>query len=292
MVESFINTNRSPALIRNPDFQGIGAGQRATARIPVGPTLLISYLTFTKNAGVAMSEAEIIASVDEVRLTIDADTKVQMSMAQLIAQDRFYQGNTIIANGVVPLYFERPWMFEIQNQDAPAYGLADANSANIEISQSAGSVITGIKMEHEQVAGEPLGTHTVYLRQVYNFSAAGLLEITDIPRDSLYALFAAQVFIDKTKVDRVEILADNIQILDATVAEIEARYLNITAGKRTPQAGLLSLDFAYRGRGADVLPLNMQDFRVRLYLNAAPTGNIVPIVYEQVRVAPIKGKPA
>lgn len=290
-MPTFMDLNRTPAFIRNPDFQGVAPGARATARIPVGSTLLTSFLEFKKGAGplVAMSEAEIIADVAEVRLTIDAETKLQFTGAQIVALVKFY-GQTI-ANGILPLNWARPWMGDIGNQDAPAYGLAEANSANIEVQFVAGSITTSLVLTHENVAGEPLGTHVVYLRQGYNFSATGVQEITDIPRDPLYGLFAMHIQQSDTILDRIEILADNIQLLDANPNTLKARYGRYTP-QRVPQTGFTHLDFAYRGRGADVLPLNMQDLRVRLTWNTAPVGSLVNILYEQVRVAPSKGKPA
>lgn len=288
-MPTFLEINRTPGFIRNPDFQSVSAGARATARIPVGSTLLTSFLEFKKTGGVTMSEAEIAADVQEIRFTVDAETKLQLTGRQAIDIAKFY-GQTI-SDGILPLNWARPWMADIGNQDAPALGLLEANSANIEVQFVGGSITVSLILTHETVAGEPLGTHIVYLKQSYNFNATGTQEITDIPRDPLYGLFAMHVQQTDTYLDRIEILADNIQILDANPATLKARYGRYNP-QRTPQSGWLHLDFSYRGRGADVLPLNMQDFRIRLTWNTAPTGSVVPIVYEQVRVAPSKGKPA
>lgn len=297
-MPTFLEVNRTPALVQNPDFQGIGANQRATARIPVGSTLLATHLRFTI-AGTAATDVQVAAQVSRVRVSLDAENKLDVTGAQLLALIRFYRGSAAanaFANGIATVFWHRPWMAEIMNQDAPALGLADVNSATIEVTLAAGATIDGIKAYHETVAGEALGAHCVVLTQNYSFSAAGVQEITDIPRDPLYGLFSVHIQQSPAIIDRVELLADNVVLMEAGTAGeaqsgpnlIHARYAEYD-GFRTPQTGWTHIDFTYRNRGGDVLPLLMQDLRLRITWNTAPSGSIVPLVYEQLRIAPVKG---
>lgn len=283
-MPSFLDLNRSPSLLENPRFEGIAPGGRATARIPVGATLLNAFLRFSI-AGVAATPAQIAAQVTRIRLIVDANILIDASGSNLVDIANFYRPNAV-ANGILPLYMARDWMQEIQAQDGPAYGLGDAASANIEVQFAAGSTIDAISYRNETVAGEPLGAHTVTLSQQYNYTAAGLIEIADIPRNPNYGLFAMHLFTPKANITNIQIVADNALLLDAAPSEIEARY-NLFVGSRTPQANALALDFTYRNRAADILPLTMQDMRLRINFTVAP-GNF-PIVYEQARVAPVKG---
>lgn len=293
-MPTFLETNRSPVSIPNPDFQSIGAGLRATARVPIGSTLLTTFLHFTI-AGVAATRAQIEAQVSIVRITVDAENKFDLTGVQACALADFYRTG-IIANGILPIFWARPWMREIANVDAPGLGLAEADSASIEITLAAGATIDAIRAIHESVAGEPLGAHPVYLRQNFLFSSTGQFEITDLPRNPLFSLFALHVQCDPSTITDVEVVADNVQILKGTVAELNERYLLDTSPRKvqdshaTPANRFFSLDWTYRNRGSDPLPLNMQDWRIRLTFNAAP--NTLPIVFEQLRVAPSKGRQA
>ena len=282
---------KTPLFTPNADFVGsYGNNGRITARIPVGPTYLSQQYLFTIAGGLATA-AQISAQVALVRFLVDAEAKIELTGAELVALAEFYRPNCV-GNGIVPMIFARPWQEIIENQDGPAYGTVGIDTVTVEVIFAASGVtIDRAQLWSETIDAEPLGAHLVTVKQNYQFASTGTQEITDLPRNPNYRLYALHITppTGATAVlTNVELVADNVREIFGSPSQLHMRY-RLQANPRVPQATWpLQLDFAHRGRHLDSLPLVMQDLRLRLtWGTAAPTS--FNIIMEQYRVAMDKG---
>ncbi len=109
---TFEQINRSPYIVQNVPFQGIGAGLIANAIIPVGQTYLESLLYMTI-AGVAATRAQINAQVEYVQALVNGIEMWQLSGNELAALAEFYNTGVVGDTGYLSIFYERPWMLEL-----------------------------------------------------------------------------------------------------------------------------------------------------------------------------------
>lgn len=275
----YLNTRRSPIITPNPDFENVGAGKRAIARVPVGATYLESFLEATV-AGVAATAAQLKSDIEYVRITLNSKEKWNLTGAQLYAFDEFFRTGVIGATGIMPLFFRRAWMQTIANQSGPRYGTADAQSMVVEVKLAGGAVIDGLKLFHRQEGASLLGTHNTLLSENRPYAAIGTQQIFDLPRDPQTRMFGMHIKTDETHVTRIVLKADNFTELDVTVAELKRIYA-IESSPRAWQTGFVHLDFTARNLFDDTIPMTMDKLELAITYDAAP-GN-VPILMDIAR---------
>lgn len=275
----YLQDRATSVIIPNPDFQGVAAGGKASARIPVGVTYLESWLSF-KIAGVAATRAQIEAQVALIRFATDAKEKVLLTGFQAVALAEFYRTGVVGATGKLPFFWRRPWMQILDNQLAPAYGTKDLSTFSCEVTLAAGATIDSITMQHRQGNPTDLGDHNTLLSNNFPFAAAGRQQIFDLPRDPATRLYGLHLNVDPTKLDKIELKADGFTELDCTVADLAQLYKYETS-PRTPQATMVHIDFAAMNLHAQSIPMTMNKLELALTWNAAP-GN-VPIIMDIAR---------
>jgi hypothetical protein len=219
--------------------------------------------------------------------------KLEASATQAIALANFYTGDSAVPStgaGIIPIFYARPWMADLANQDAPAYGMAGIDSFTIEVTFTGSVTITTATLTNLTITGEPLGDHVVLLPLSRSFGSTGIEDVVDIPRNPSFQLMALHIQTTTSNFassSAFELLADGSRVLFAdTLVNLNQRYLS-QGVKRAVQTGFAHLDFCYRNRMIDALPLSMGDLRLRLNWGSAPSG--YTILMEQKRVQPAKG---
>lgn len=272
-----------------PDFQNITANARAICRPALGQTYLMMMFYFTI-AGAAATKAQIQAQVTNIRVVVDGITKFELSGTDAVYIAEYYRpgivGTGCVGNtGVVPIFFARPWMEALQNQDAPAYGLAGVDSFTVEINLGAGATINGIAGFCYTTENEGLGEHIVTTRLGRSFGSASLETINDLPLDPDWSLYALH-FATSTVINQIEILADGARALFGAPVVLNQR-LQYSNSQRLVQAGYTPVECTPRNRNIDALPLIMNRLSIRTSWNASP--GAYGLITEVVQKAPVKG---
>lgn len=287
----FLNDYKGAIFDQMPDFTNIGAGLKALCRPALGQSYLWMEFLFTI-AGVAATKAQILAQVANIRILVDGVVKFELSGTDAVYLAEYYRpgpGGTgcVGATGVLPIFFARPWMEDLRNQDAPAWGLLGIDSFTIEITLAGGATINAIGGYAYTTENEGLGDHIVTTRLNRNYGSTGLENINDLPLDPSWSMFSAH-FVTATVINFVEILADGARVIYGPPAVLNHRLLYPTSA-RLVQAGYTPIEFAARNRNIDSLPLTMGKLSIRPTWNAAPTS--YGIITEVVQQANVKGIP-
>lgn len=246
-----------------PSPGSFAAGQTVTFALPKGPTY--NRLDIEMNVdGVPRSVpvSEWGTYIGDIRVLVNGSVRIVWDAAEMVA---FLQGyKRVLSDGVLPIMLTQPWARTMQGEDATAYGTNDGvASFNLEIDLKAGNTINKLEVYAEQTAPRPFGPHMTVQRFSTQSSLIGTKEITDIPRGD-YNMFSMYVTTDQ--VDRVEVLANNVQFRDSTKIVRDAC---LRLRERDPQAGYTHIDFMERNRVGDVMPMLLQDFRLKLDVTAA-----------------------
>ncbi len=285
---SFTSLNRSTFFQQNVAAQSIGPGLLSQFQVPVGQTYLNTQLFFYVGTPATPATLnQIIADVVLIKLKVNG---IQISAGtgqQFAAIANFYKNNIVGNNGILPIFYERPWMQGVIAQRGPAWGMVGQNSFQIEVTLLTGGAITGIQMFHEiDPIASPLGRHVEVRTQSHTFGSTGQDNIIDLPQgdasalpDSIMAihleLLGGSGIADKTDVSNLVVRADKVELWNTNVNTLENSYLFPTS-PRTPQAKYLSLDFAHRNRQDGELWDNMNTLVV------IPTFTVQPGTYNIV----------
>lgn len=272
-----------------PDFQNIAANAKAICRPALGQTYLMMLFYFTI-AGAAATKAQIQAQVSNIRVVVDGITKFELPGTDAIYIAEYYRpgvvGTGCVGNtGILPIFFARPWMEALQNQDAPAYGLAGIDSFTVEITLAVAATINGIAGFCYTTENEGLGEHIVTTKLGRSFGSASLETINDLPLDPDWTLYALH-FQTATVINQIEILADGARAVFGTPAVLNKR-LECMNSPRLVQAGYTPVDCTPRNRNIDAVPLIMNRLSIKPTWNAAP--GAYGLITEVVQKAPVKG---
>jgi len=249
-----------------PTPQGVGAGQTATVKIPLGPTYNAFYLELRSGAGATpLSTANIDAGISEIRLIVDGDVKIQGSAAYFRRRALFYGVPAV--TGCLPIMLSSPWARTRAGEDSTSYGTAGGTVATftLEVDFTATLVTPTMQVFSRQSDPKPFGTHLRIQRYADNFGFIAEHEIAGIPALGPYRLLGMDI--DSDTVGNVEVLSNNVRQYISTPM-IREQQLLISA--RVPQAGYTHLDFAGEQRMDETMPLALSDFRVKVDFTTAP----------------------
>ena len=255
-----------------PGFEGIGAGQTTTVRLPIGRTyeqLLITYAGAT------------LAQLNELRIIANGEVIHRITeMTKLDSMNQF-EGRAA-AGGVIVFDFNRFNMRTRAGEEFTGLGtgvLEDPNkitTLSMEIDIDAGAVGTTLSAKALQSAPRPVGQIIKTKQYTYTAGAAGEFEISDLPKgDSINKIYVgnhvANVY------TKVVIERDNYIEFERSVAENEVIQID---GVRTPQAGYVVYDPTENGNGSESLATQgVQDLRIRLTVTNAGQ---IPLVVETI----------
>lgn len=270
---------------QGPDLQGVAANATAFAKLPVGATYQRLMLRFLIS-GTPATLAQIQAQVSRVRLVVDAETKVDVSGADLVYLINYYRAGAVdTTSGILPIHFSRPWMAALENEDAPSWGMLGINSFSLEVTLAAGATITTIQSFYETTSNEALADHFVIQKLSRSYGSAGLETINDLPTSPDWLLYAMHI-VTSTGINTIELLADSSRVLIGPPSVLNKR-LTVNREPRTLQTGYQPLDLIHRGRNIDALRLDVATLQLKIDWAAAP--NAYSILLEYAKVQPMKG---
>ncbi len=266
-----------PRIRKNPALR-IASG-KAQALLPVGETYRSIYFGASIGAAAA-TEAEVIAQLS-LKLTLDGDTKIDVSCAELMAIQNFYNkragvapffGGIATADGVARGWFRldfcRPWHREITGEDDPCWGTADVRSLELELSIGGAATIDGLVSRRIVTDGEPLGRHLCIRRKPRVGTGGAGVERVDTWKQEIGTSLLA-IHVAKTTLRDVKLEVDNITEIDCEFPLLEAAQLQY---ERTPQRanGFSTIDIAVRNRLKDGIPMIAQTMNLDLDWSADP----------------------
>lgn len=260
-----------------PAFEGVGAGQTATLRCPIGLTfhqLLVTYSGVT------------LAQMNEIRVNANGKTVMRYtSGTQLDALNQF--DGRAAAAGILTLDFDRYNLRTREAEEVTAFGTgvsddpAKVTTLSVEIDIDGAAAAPALSAKAVQSAPRPLGIIKKVRPFTYTAAAAGDYEVADLPRGDLInrVFFGNHAAVAYTS---VKCQRDNYDVFDRSVAENEVIQ---TDGVRTPQAGYAVFDPTENGHGAEGLAtFGVND--LRFILNLTNSGS-VPISVEYL--GPLSG---
>ncbi len=252
---------------RLPTPQGIGAGQSSTLALPIGPTYHRLDLRLKASATGGTAADVPVANwddyIDDIRVIVNGDTKIEATALFMVNRANHF-GQTLVA-GVLPIFLTMPWARTIDGEDQTAYGTAvGMASFTLEVDFKPNVNIGKFEVYAEQSAPRAFGPHLRIQRFAQSFGAVGIEEVSDLPRGphNLYG-----IDITSSNISEIEILADNRRVHVSDKA-IRANQLNIT--KRVQQTDVTHLDFMAENRVNNIMPMLLQDFRLKLKFTVAP----------------------
>lgn len=266
-----------------PTPEGIGAGQTATCRLPIGYTY--DGLVVRMNEGAVpadVAEADWGSKIDELRVMVNGDAKIQVSAADLVSLNKFYGHSHV--DGALPIFFSRPWMRTIMGEDQTSYKTAGGvASFTLEIDLAAGLTINSLEVDAWQSAptypdGSPKvwGAHYRLQKYAKTVGVTGEHEIADIQRGT-YSAFA--MHLKTANVSDLEVHSDGKRFFKAGPV---ARAHQAKIAGRAIQSGFTHIDFAPTNRLSDALPMAVQDLRLKA--NFTGTGAF-PLYVESIQGA-------
>ncbi|PHS23389.1 MAG: hypothetical protein COA83_09880 [Methylophaga sp.] len=246
-------------------FEGVGAGQTATARLPVGLRFHNVMFAYSGVTLAQMTEIRIIANGKVIQRLIGADV--------LDSINRFDGRNS--AAGIITIDFERFGLrtrsgSELTVIDTTAKKQGDPNkittlSIEVDIDGAALSPVLGVPKAKQSGAISNPSNVMKHIRVFgYDPAGSGEFQISDLPKiGAINRIFLkSAATINSIKVER-----NGYVISDLDKAENE---VNQADGVRVPQAGYYVVDFTEGGNGQDWLEVaGVQDFRLSLDMAAA-----------------------
>ena len=274
------------ALEKMPTPEGIGAGQTATCRLPIGYTYDALMIRMADGVG-DIAESAWGSNIDEIRVMVNGDAKIQIDAADLVSLNK-WKGHTH-ADGVLPIFFGQPFMRTILGEDETAYKTAGGVTAfTLEIDLAAGITIGELNVYAWQssptypaghpMAGQPKvwGSHYRLQKYAKTISATGEHEIADLLKGT-YSM--AAVHLKSSAISTAEVFANQSRFYNSD-AQVRAHMAEVAG--RSQQAGFTHLDFIPTNRISDAMPMAVQDFRIKA--NFTGTG-AVPLYVESVQGA-------
>lgn len=261
----------TPGLASPRAFEGLPAAATAgtaTLDVPPGPTLQGMLLHLEDAAG-DRTLAEMKADIDTITLKVDGEVKFQITGTQAVLLADLYVSGSV-ANGNLPIYFGRPWMELIGNQDGPAWGLRGLGTVSIEVKVTGAHGVTAIKGYLITTGGELLGDHITTRRITRPFSSTGNDHFTGFPLDQVgkRELYAIHIHKASYDIDDLTLRVNGSEIFKGPVDELHHLYLPYGI---TPQSDLVSIIPTFRGRDIDALPLNPETMELIINWGTAPT---------------------
>lgn len=294
-MTAFTAQNNTPFRQPNIPFQGVVAGQKAIAIIPVGQTYLDFQLVCTVS-GTAATKSQIIAGLDLISLKVNGVQAYSLTGAQAVQIADYYRGRAMLVSGVfaglvgptgiLPIFLERPWMNGNIAMRGPAWGMVGQNSFQMEVTLDGSSAVDGIALYNRvDTVAQAWGRHVEFRTQSHTFNSTGQDQIIDLPHadtknpvDTLQALhIQLPSGITKSMISNIVIRCEQIEIWNEHVANLEL-WQHFASDARCPELcpQFVVLDFMDRNWQLGELPDSMTSLTVQItWTNAPGTYNII-----------------
>jgi hypothetical protein len=264
-------------LNKMPTPSGIGAGQTANVKLPIGMTydlILIDAMVDVSGTSTPVPAGAWGTYFDEIRLIANGTTIQQMDAADLVKMNA-YHGQTFPA-GIQGLFQIRPWLSLNENQDVTALGTGGISTLTLEIDIKSGVQVDSLVITAERSPQRNFGPHRRIQKHAHTQGLTGEAEIYDLQKGP-YLLQA--LHINTAGIEALKVRVNGRDILETTKRLRAAK--NAIEGKVT-QTGFTHMNMNHYNRYSEAMSMNVQDFR--LIGNFTATGNFT-ILSEVVRGA-------
>jgi len=254
--------NLTTVIRRAADLSGIAKGAKLTGRIETLNNVHALYFYLT-GSGTALTSAQIITDIGDVRIRINGELIFEASGDQI--QDLYkyhFDANTAhTVAGCLCIPFVRPHLPMAGLKRGLALGMLadDGQGQNVltyEVNVLSPGTLTldagNVLFEHDKLAPEKLGAHIRVLRHTRTFSATGVQEIVDLPKDKPGTAALAYHF-DKGNVTHMTVKVSGRDWLETTPYEVMKTIMH-KAG-RVPQASWTHVPFDLENDLGAALPL-------------------------------------
>lgn len=254
-------------LVNLPGFTGVGAGQTAIANIPLGLSYHALVIGAT-NAGVdATTQANINTHFTRWQLKVNGRPKYDLSGSQHYMLNQ-YHGH-VDEPGVRTLWFTQPKQATLNGEDAMLYGTKGLQTMTLEVDIGAGATSPTLDVKALiDPRSLPLGSHRVVEKLTETIGATGTYNLLGYPPKRGRLL--EKVHFNGGTISAARLIANNQDLFN--VATKYAKSIN--GAMFSPfswQAGWWHLDMTMARRLADVLNIDISDFRIELTAGATGT---------------------
>jgi hypothetical protein len=256
--------------VRMPSPEGVGAGQTATFRLPIGRryhSLQIEY------SGTDFT----LAHMTEIRVLANGKVIQRFSGTERDALNQF--DGLAAASGILVIPFDRVGLKLQQAEEETALNTGSVNpetgyvvnsvAVEIDIASAADApVLSMTASQSDQLPGGP-GTVLHVLRPTKNPTGAGVFEISDLPRGTRTSIALNRItFIPSANdISKLVVERDSRTIFERSKALNERVQSN---GVRTPQSGYHVIDTTEGGYGGQPIGLlGAADYRYKLTMTGA-----------------------
>jgi len=265
-----------------PSFSGVGAGQTATVRLPIGFTfekVLLNY-AFT-NLG------NILTQITGIRLVANGKPIMTISGAARLDSMNQFDGRNAASqagSGILAIDFARYGMRTRMGEEFTRLGTGAQKDpkpiTTLVLEVDIAGTATGASLSAKAIAVAPEASGLVKkIREFsYNTSGTGVFEIADLPRGAMINrifFFGHIANVYKSLV----IERDGAIIFDRSTAENEHEQSN---GMRVPQADAFVYDPSEAGLAEEALSTaGVNDLRFKLDLT---NSGAIPVLVEYIDV--------
>lgn len=260
-------------------FQGVAAGQTATAQLPVGRRYHGIDLVY---GGTTFGPSYM----DRIKVIANGEIIHDYSGSQLDTLNQ-YDGRAAAA-GILRIPFDRYNLLQREQEEITALntGVVDRNGVKIstlsvEIDIAAGAVAPTLSAFAEQSLARPMSNQTHMINRIKKYTrtagGAGTLNISDIPGgvsgSNPFAVALNRLFFFSGNVTGLVIKRDNFEVFNRSATRNNAI---LTDGVRVPQANVFAFDTTENGYGGDIMQLaGFQDVQYNLDMSGAATFDII-----------------
>lgn len=257
-----------------PSPEGVGAGQTATFKLPIGKMYHELQLSYT---GVTLAE------MTEIRVMVNGKVIHRYSATERNTINMF--DGRLTAGGILVIPFERYNLKTLVAERETALNTGSMNAQGVGITQltveidlDAGIITSPVlSMNATQSTRKEGGAGTVLhcVKHSYSVAGAGNFEISDLPRGQQTSIALNRIFFIPSANDITEMKIERNQynIFQRTKALNERIQRN---GVRTPQVGVVAIDKSENGEGGNWIDLlGISDYRYHLEVTGACTIQIL-----------------
>ena len=266
------------------DITPVAASGKATADLPASGTYY-SILLHCLDGGAAVSVANIIADITNVRLTLDGTTVWEASAQAIfnLFDQRYNAYGASPQAGVLPILLSADHLESMNEAEITGYGMGGIGVMQLEIDFGASVGTSGhidqVAVYAERIAStRPLGLHRELHRYERSFASSGDQEITDLPIEKFkgsVATAAYHLLYDGSAavVQDVEVIV-NSNVVKKFKPDTVKHVLERSRRKNmitTAAGSMFTIPFDKSNNLTGFLPhVGLDDFRIKVNWSAAP----------------------
>lgn len=265
-------------ILPQPNIQGIAAGAVATGNIPTSGTHYGTFFRCLTGAGVALTRAQIIADIGDIKVRINGEIVVDATATFLLDLQKYYGDTNVAAiagnlDGIIPIFWTRPYFSTDSERSIFALGMENVSSFQIDVQVVGVAQLSTIAV-YSLVTPERrnLGQHIRINRFPQNFATTGVHEIVSLPKEgddvAYTALHICGQAAGSVSQTTVKIGGNNIY---ENVPGNLAQVISGPAG-RAPQATYHHIDFSVSNDLTGFIPMaGVKDWRQQItWITNAP----------------------